>query len=141
MIVLTFESGGFEPYLPEMCQPHAGVHGFELAHWLSRELARRNVNTGYPVARASFWTLEYTSPEGRSLQIGCRDHPDDDGRLLQHRRWIISVRLRWLAMPRAPLSTATGLPREKEEAALVEQITKVLQSMHIQVQSVVQADG
>jgi hypothetical protein len=49
MWTVEFSSAKFLPYLPEDCQPNPGAYGFELALWLSQELAKRQIYTSYPV--------------------------------------------------------------------------------------------
>ena len=56
---LIFQSDRFRPYLPDDCQVNPNVLGFELAEWLSRQLAGRGVITSYPVAEDWGWMLEF----------------------------------------------------------------------------------
>jgi len=67
---IEFSSTRFLPYLPESCQVNPGVYGFELACWLSRELARAGFATGYPTNEDWGWYIEYVEDEAAFL-IGC----------------------------------------------------------------------
>ena len=42
---IEFSSDKFMPYLPESAQQNPGAYGFELAHWLSMQLATRGIAT------------------------------------------------------------------------------------------------
>ena len=67
---IEFESDKFLPFLPEESQGNPGVYGFELATWLSRGLARREVMTTYPLAEDWGWLLEYFQGD-LEVAIGC----------------------------------------------------------------------
>lgn len=67
--MLVFASDRFRPYLPDACQVNPNVLGFELAEWLSRELARRGVPTSYPEHEDWGWFLERT--EGNAEYMIC----------------------------------------------------------------------
>lgn len=58
MRMLLFESDRFEPFLPDECQVNPNVLGFELAQWLSRELARNGFVTSYPSEEDWGWFLD-----------------------------------------------------------------------------------
>lgn len=67
---IEFSSTKFLPYLPESCQVNPGVYGFELASWLSLELAKAGFATRYPCSEDWGWYIEYL--EGAAeLLIGC----------------------------------------------------------------------
>ena len=61
MSMLVFQSDRFRPYLPDDCQVNPNVLGFELADWLSRELAKRGTITSYPNYEDWHWFLEGTA--------------------------------------------------------------------------------
>lgn len=67
---IFFHSNKFAPYLPEECQVNPNVLGFELANWLSFELAKIGVITSYPIAEDWGWFIEYNI-EGREYLICC----------------------------------------------------------------------
>jgi hypothetical protein len=56
--ILVFQSDRFRPYLPDEAQVNPNVLGFELADWLSRELALRGRPTSYPNYEDWGWFLE-----------------------------------------------------------------------------------
>jgi hypothetical protein len=70
MWLIEFESEKFLPYLPEECQANPGVYGFELALWLSRELAGNGVITSYPLGEDWGWFIEYIQDE-IEIMVGC----------------------------------------------------------------------
>lgn len=89
---IEFASDAFLPYLPEEAQGNPGVYGFELALWLSQELARRGVVTSYPLAEDWGWLLE-ANDSGRETMIGCGSISDPgEGYLKRAIRWRIFVR-------------------------------------------------
>ncbi|WP_413701987.1 hypothetical protein ACLKMH_10950 [Psychromonas sp. KJ10-10] len=45
---VTFKSDLFKPFLPEDSQVNPEVYGAELAYWLSKKLAEKNIITSYP---------------------------------------------------------------------------------------------
>ena len=67
---IEFSTDKFLPYLPEESQQNPGAYGFELAHWLSRQLAERGVITGYPVGEDWGWFIEFIEGE-LEVMIGC----------------------------------------------------------------------
>ncbi len=70
MWTAEFSSANFLPYLPEDCQANPGVYGFELALWLSQELAKQQVHTSYPLGEDWGWFIEY-SDGATEVMIGC----------------------------------------------------------------------
>jgi len=67
---IEFSSAEFLPYLPEECQASPGAYGFELAQWLSAELARQGIVTSYPLGEDWGWFIEHIQDEGEFM-IGC----------------------------------------------------------------------
>jgi hypothetical protein len=67
---IEFSSTRFLPYLPESRQVNPGVYGFELACWLSQELAENGFATSYPTNEDWGWYIEYVEDEAAFL-IGC----------------------------------------------------------------------
>ncbi|KGJ87997.1 hypothetical protein [Thalassotalea sp. ND16A] len=58
-ISVNFKSDLFHPHLPDEAQVNPGVHGAELAWWLGKELAARDVVTSYPESEDWGWFIEY----------------------------------------------------------------------------------
>ena len=79
MSMLVFESDRFRPYLPDECQVNPNVLGFELAEWLSRELAVRGTVTSYPNYEDWGWFLE-GDENGLEYMICCSGGAEADGR-------------------------------------------------------------
>jgi hypothetical protein len=75
--ILIFQSDLFRPYLPDDAQVNPNVLGFELAHWLSRELATRGLPTSYPNAEDWGWFLE-AEEEGVECMICCSGGEEDE---------------------------------------------------------------
>lgn len=75
---LLFHSDRFRPWLPDECQVNPNVLGFELAAWLSRELAARSVVTSYPEHEDWGWYLE-RSEDGVEYRICCTGGEYDGG--------------------------------------------------------------
>jgi hypothetical protein len=67
---VEFSSTKFAPYLPEKCQGNPGVYGFELALWLSQELAKLGIVTSYPLGEDWGWFIEHIQ-NGTEIMIGC----------------------------------------------------------------------
>ena len=76
MKMLVFRSDLFKPYLPEASQVNPNVLGFELAHWLSRELAARGTVTSYPNAEDWGWFLDFHEA-GVDYMICCMGSLED----------------------------------------------------------------
>ena len=74
---IFFRTDKFAPYLPEDSQVNPNVLGFELAHWLSQELAKSGVVTSYPIAEDWGWFLEY-NVDGREYMICCNGLENDN---------------------------------------------------------------
>ncbi len=68
---IEFSSDKFLPTLPEDCQAHPGVYGFELALWLAQALCRQGIVTGYPSADDWGWCLDYAPTDAMWLTIAC----------------------------------------------------------------------
>ena len=66
----------FLPYLPEECQANPGVYGFELALWLSQELAGRGIITSYPNGEDWGWFIEYIQDEVE-IMVGCSSRSEE----------------------------------------------------------------
>ena len=78
MKMLVFRTDLFKPYLPEDAQVNPNVLGFELADWLSRELASRGTVTSYPNAEDWGWFLEFTDAD-ISHMICCMGSLETEG--------------------------------------------------------------
>ena len=78
MKMLVFQSPLFTPYLPDDSQVNPNVLGFELAHWLSVELAKAGTITSYPHAEDWGWFLDFEEG-GIEYMICCSGSGEDDG--------------------------------------------------------------
>ena len=78
MKMLVFRSDLFKPYLPDDQQVNPNVLGFELADWLSRELASRGTVTSYPNAEDWGWFLEFSEADAEYM-ICCMGSLETDG--------------------------------------------------------------
>ena len=78
MKMLVFRSPLFTPYLPDDCQVNPNVLGFELAHWLSVELAKRGTITSYPNSEDWGWFLDFAEG-GVEYMICCSGSGEDGG--------------------------------------------------------------
>jgi hypothetical protein len=87
MKMLVFTTDRFRPYLPDRCQVNPNVLGFELADWLSRELARRGLPTSYPNAEDWGWFLE--GEEGGSEYMICCSGGEEDGGVFEWRVYVM----------------------------------------------------
>lgn len=56
---VDFRSDLFKPFLSEEAQVNPQCYGAELAWWLSRELAKRGIETSYPNYEDWGWFVEY----------------------------------------------------------------------------------
>ena len=74
---IVFRSDQFQPYLPDDCQVNPNVFGFELAHWLSVELANAGVITSYPISEDWGWFLEHRVG-GRAYLICCGGYEGEE---------------------------------------------------------------
>jgi hypothetical protein len=89
---IEFSTRRFAPYLPENSQVNPGTYGFELAHWLSTELAKRGVITSYPSPEDWGWMLEYVEGE-IEIAIGCSSHArEGDGYAGGSITWTVFVK-------------------------------------------------
>jgi hypothetical protein len=68
---VDFVSKMFRPYLPEAAQVNPGRYGFELALWISQQLAQRGVMTSYPQYEDWGWFVEYHTDEGHEYWLCC----------------------------------------------------------------------
>jgi hypothetical protein len=73
---IEFVTDKFCPYLPEESQSNPGVYGFELAHWLSVELMKRKIVTGYPLGEDWGWFIEYLDGE-TELMVCCASQTEE----------------------------------------------------------------
>jgi hypothetical protein len=111
---LEFDTDKFLPYLPEECQSNPGAYGFELAHWLSHQLASRGLVTGYPLGEDWGWFIEYLDGE-TEITIGCNSEAGDgDG--------YKGIAIHWRVFVRQPLSLkqrlrGSGSPAKVHEIA------------------------
>ena len=78
MSLLVFQSDRFRPYLPDDCQVNPNVLGFELAAWLSRELASRGWVTSYPNYEDWGWFIE-GAEGGADYMICCSGSDEGEG--------------------------------------------------------------
>jgi hypothetical protein len=129
---IEFESELFEPFLPSTLQTSEDVYGFELAEWLARRLAMRQIHTSYPQAEDWGWSIQY-SLGGVVVLIGCRgvlpplaeDGSSDVRRLL----WTLFVK------PLPSLKQRLNGARIADvQAPLISQIEVVLRSAGIRYQ-------
>jgi hypothetical protein len=89
---IEFSSDRFLPYLPEDSQVNPGVYGFELAHWLSAGLMKRDVPTSYPVSEDWGWFVEYLKDD-LELMVCCSSQAEhEDGYKGEPIRWTIFIR-------------------------------------------------
>lgn len=88
---VELHTDAFRPYLPEEAQVNPGVYGFELASWLSRELARAGVATSYPTSEDWGWLIEHKT-DGSACMIGCASVADSgEGYLGRPIQWRIFI--------------------------------------------------
>jgi hypothetical protein len=89
---IDFSSEKFAPYLPEEAQQNPGAYGFELAHWLSLQLAKRGIITGYPLGEDWGWFIEHLVGE-TEIMIGCSSEASEgDGYTGKPIAWRVFVR-------------------------------------------------
>ena len=89
---IEFSSDKFPPYLPEEAQQNPGAYGFELADWLSRELAKLGLVTSYPIGEDWGWFIEYSDSE-TEIMIGCGSEArEGDGYSGKAIAWRVFVR-------------------------------------------------
>lgn len=104
-ISVDFESDMFKPFLPEDSQVNPNVYGMELAFWLSKSLAMKNVITSYPEYEDWGWYLEYFS--GGNEYMLCCSNLDKNGN--QWRCHIRGQPTSFLNRNRAPIEMAKPL--------------------------------
>lgn len=90
---IEFSSAEFLPVLPEQCQGNPGVYGFELAWWLAKSLAERDLITSYPMGEDWGWLIEHINASGTEFTIGCASLADEgEGYAKQPIQWSIFIR-------------------------------------------------
>ena len=114
---IKFESARFQPFLPDACQINGSVYGYELALWLTQELAAQGINTSYPAIEEWGWFIEFMH-EGRSILIGCNGEAQNPGE--RPRNWRIYVQ--------AQLSMAQRLRGEHADTALAN-VVKAIEAL------------
>lgn len=125
---IEFSSDKFLPYLPEACQSNPGAYGFELALWLSQQLAKRGEITGYPLGEDWGWFIEYLSGE-TEITIGCSSEAEEgDGYKGQPIQWRVFVRQSLTLKQRLK---RTGSPAKVKE--LADAVGALLQAEGIEV--------
>ncbi|AXQ31450.1 hypothetical protein D0B54_23410 [Solimonas sp. K1W22B-7] len=125
---IEFTSAKFCPYLPEDSQANPGVYGFELAHWLSLELMKRGVVTGYPLGEDWGWFIERIEGE-TELMICCSSQADEgEGYKGLPIQWSIFIRA-----PGGLFRKRAGPAAERATATLSQHILAALQSAGIEV--------
>ena len=75
---VDFKSELFKPFLPEDSQVNPRVYGAELAYWLSRALAQKNIITTYPEYEDWGWYLEYFVDDNEYML--CFSNSDEEGK-------------------------------------------------------------
>jgi hypothetical protein len=89
---IEFSSDKFQPYLPEEAQQNPGAYGFELADWISRQLAQRGLVASYPMGEDWGWFIEYADGE-IEIMIGCGSEASEgDGYSGQPISWRVFVK-------------------------------------------------
>ncbi|HEV7693036.1 MAG TPA: hypothetical protein VGO52_19535 [Hyphomonadaceae bacterium] len=68
---ITFSTDKFRPFLPEFHQVNTDLYGYELADWLTRQLAARGIHTSYPNWEDWGWYLEHVSDAEEEVWIRC----------------------------------------------------------------------
>ncbi len=127
---IEFESEKFLPYLPNDSQVNPGVYGFELATWLSRALAEREVVTSYPGEEDWGWFLEYFVDELEVL-IGCSSIcSEDEGYDGSPVSWSIFIDPR-----RSLKQKLKGVDADRPTKLLAQHITELLEAEGIKWRS------
>lgn len=119
MKALRFKSDRFRPYLPDECQSNPNALGFELADWVSRELAAVGIVTSYPMQEDWGWFLEHEE-QGVECMICCcgrlnTGSGDYEWEIYSH------LHARWFFAPKPA-------PREVD---MLEVIARCLDNVHI----------
>ena len=112
--ILEFRGDQFRPYLPEHCQVNPNVLGFELAEWLSRQLAARGTITSYPVAEDWGWFLEHTI-DGDRYMICCSGESPEPGAF----EWRVHV---------SPVKRMFQRPKRDASSIVLNTVKSVLES-------------
>jgi len=125
---IEFSSDKFQPYLPEEAQQNPGVYGFELAEWLSRQLARSGVITSYPIGEDWGWFIEFVDGEVE-IMIGCGSETrQGDGYSGKPISWRVFVKQARSLRQRLKGSVAS--PKVAELTAAVERALQV-EGIHV----------
>jgi hypothetical protein len=125
---IEFSSDKFAPYLPEEAQQNPGAYGFELAHWLSLQLAKRGIMTGYPLGEDWGWFIEYLEGE-TEVMIGCNSEArEGDGYTSKPIAWRVFVR-----QPRSFVQRLKGKKLSPRVEELARAVTSVLEAEGIDV--------
>ena len=125
---IEFSSPRFAPYLPEEAQQNPGVYGFELAHWLSLELAKRGIVTGYPLGEDWGWFIEYLEGEAE-VMIGCNSETREGGGYTgQPIAWRVFVR-----QPRSLTQRLKGTKISPKVEDLARAVVSILEAEGIRV--------
>lgn len=117
---IEFSSNKFLPYLPESAQQNPGAYGFELAHWLSIQLAARGIPTGYPLGEDWGWFIEYFEGE-LEIMIGCASEA-------QGGEGYTGAPLKWRIFVRQPGALRRKLKRQSPSPK-VEEIARAVGSV------------
>jgi hypothetical protein len=88
---LEFTSDRFNPYLPDEAQVNPGAYGFELAHWLSMQLAYQGIVTSYPVSEDWGWMIEFVEDD-LEIVIGCASTGESGAPSNRQIEWKVFVR-------------------------------------------------
>jgi hypothetical protein len=124
---IEFSSDKFPPYLPENAQQNPGVYGFELAHWLSIQLAGRQVATGYPVGEDWGWFINYFEDD-MEIMIGCgSESKRGDGYTGGPIKWRVFVR-----QPQSLKQKLKGLRTSPKVEEIARVVVSVLEDAGIQ---------
>lgn len=126
---IHFNSGLFQPFLPEECQNNPGIYGFELATWLARTLVQQGIITSYPLGEDWGWFIEYIDDHAE-IMICCSSIVDVDisGTISGPIEWVISLEPHKLLFKR-PNTEKLHHAQER----LVHQITKALHSIDARI--------
>ena len=125
---IEFSSAKFAPYLPEEVQQNPGAYGFELAHWLSLQLAKRGIVTGYPLGEDWGWFIEYLEGE-TEVMIGCNSEASEgEGYTGKPIAWRVFVR-----QPRSLSQRLKGVKPSPKVEELARAVASVIETEGIDV--------
>lgn len=127
-MILRFSTSLFRPFLPDARQVNPNVLGYELAHWLARELAQREIFTSYPQSEDWGWFLEYELG-GQPALICCSGSAEDDAH-----EWTV-----FIMKPKRLFKKSSTT--HAEESAILTEIAELLQGAQITVQREEEAAG